>query len=267
MASIHLGDIDTSYDLAGSGDPVVLVHGLGSSARDWEAQLPALTPRFRVLTYDVRGHGKTSRPRGPYSVAQFAADLAALMDHLGHKPAHVVGISMGGMIAFQLAVDRPDLVRSLTIVNSGPALVPHRLAEHAAVWSRIAITKLRGPAAMGGVLAPRLFPYPDQEALRKTFLEGWAENDKDAYYAALRAIIGWSVLDRIDRVRCPVLVIAADHDYTPVSAKEAYLRLLPGATLKVIADARHAVPVERPEAFNAALVEFLARQPDGTASR
>src|SRR5689334_6959438 len=109
VISVHLGDIDTAYELNGAGAPVVLVHGLGSSGRDWEAQIAALAPRYRVLTYDVRGHGSTSKPRGPYTIPQFANDLAALMDALDHKPAHVVGISMGGMIAFQLAVDRPDL--------------------------------------------------------------------------------------------------------------------------------------------------------------
>ena len=92
------------------------------------------------------------------------------------------------------------------------------------------------------------------------FVERWAENDKDAYYAALRAIIGWSVRDRVGGIRCPVLVVAADHDYTPVSAKEAYLPLMPRATLKVIADSRHATPMERPQAFNAALLDFLDTQ-------
>jgi len=260
MASIQVGDIETSYELIGAGDPVVLIHGLGSSSRDWEQQLPALAERYRVLTYDVRGHGASSKPRGPYSVAQFANDLALLLERLEHRPAHVVGISMGGMIAFQLAVDRPDLVRSLVIVNSGPALVPSKLAEHLAVWSRIAIAKLRGPSAMGAVLAPRLFPSPGQERLRRQFVERWAENDKDAYYSALRAIIGWSVRERLGGIRFPVLVVAADHDYTPVSAKEAYLPLIPGATLKVIADSRHATPMERPEAFNAVLREFLDAQ-------
>jgi pimeloyl-ACP methyl ester carboxylesterase len=260
MASVQLGDIATSYELVGAGDPVVLIHGLGSSSRDWELQLPALADHYRVLTYDVRGHGASSKPRGPYRVTQFARDLALLLERLEHRPAHIVGISMGGMIAFQLAVDRPDLVRSLVIVNSGPALVPSTLAEHLAVWSRIAIAKLRGPNAMGAVLAPRLFPSPDQERLRRQFIERWAENDKNAYYAALRAIVGWSVRDRVGEIRCPVLVMAADHDYTPVSAKEAYLPLIAGATLKVIADSRHATPIERPEAFNAVLREFLDAQ-------
>ena len=259
MPLIRLGDIDTAYELTGTGAPVVPVHGLGSSARDWERQVPALASGYRVLTYDVRGHGRTSKPPGPYSVKGFADDLAGLLEHLDHRPAHVVGISMGGMIAFQLAVDHPELVRSLTIINSGPALVPRRFAEHIAVWTRRAIAKVRGPAAMGSVLAPRLFPYPDQEPLRQQFISRWAENDKAAYYAALNAIIGWSVADRLGSLRMPVLVIASDHDYTPVSAKEAFLPLIPGATLTVIQDARHAVPVERPDAFNAALREFLDR--------
>lgn len=257
MPQVELGDIVTSYEQIGAGAPVVLIHGLGSSARDWELQVPALASSFRVLTYDVRGHGKTSKPRGPYSIKQFADDLARLLERLDHRPAHVIGISMGGMIAFELAVERPDLVRSLTIVNSGPALVPKSVSEHLAVWTRRAIARFRGPAAMAGLLAPRLFPYPDQAPLRETFIRRWSENDKRAYEAALNALIGWSVKDRLGTLSVPVLVIAADHDYTPVAAKEAFLPLIRGATLHVIPDARHAVPIERPEAFNAAVLAFL----------
>ncbi|MFX5610710.1 alpha/beta hydrolase, partial [Acinetobacter baumannii] len=98
--------------------PVLLLHGLGSSARDWEYQLPALLGRYRLLVPDLRGHGRSGKPRGGYSMAGFAEDCAALLDRLGCGPVHLVGISMGGMIGFQLACDRPDLLRSLTIVNS-----------------------------------------------------------------------------------------------------------------------------------------------------
>src|SRR5215213_5360474 len=109
MAMITLNGIDVFYEKRGQGDPVLLVHGLGSSTEDWEAQVDALAHEFTVITYDVRGHGRTAKPATSYSVAQFAADAAALVCALGLGPVHVVGLSMGGMIAFQLAADHPDL--------------------------------------------------------------------------------------------------------------------------------------------------------------
>ena len=119
MPLTRVGDIDVYYEKRGSGEPVLLIHGLGSSTEDWEYQVERLASRYTVVSYDVRGHGQTGKPRGRYSVAQFASDAAGLIERLGLGPVHVQGISMGGMIAFQLAVDKPDLVRSLTIVNSG----------------------------------------------------------------------------------------------------------------------------------------------------
>ena len=92
------------------------------------------------------------------------------------------------------------------------------------------------------------------------FVERWAENDKRAYIDSMRAIVGWSVADHLGTIRCPTLVIAADEDYTPVSLKEAYVAKMPQAELVVIADSRHATPVERPEQFNEALMAFLSRQ-------
>ena len=123
MPMIALDGLDVHYETYGQGATVLLIHGLGSSTEDWEPQVDALRGAFTVVTYDVRGHGRTAKPRGKYSLPQFAADAARLIEHLGVGPVHVVGLSMGGMIAFQLATDRPDLVRSMIIVNSGPEMV------------------------------------------------------------------------------------------------------------------------------------------------
>jgi len=192
-------------------------------------------------------------------VKQFAADAGALLDELGAAPAHVVGLSMGGMIAFQLAVDSPRHVRTLTIVNSGPALVPHTFGEHLAILIRRVVSRLLGPGQMGKMLAPKLFPKPEQEALRQSFRERMAANEKAAYVATVEAIIGWSVLDRIGGITAPTLIVAADQDYTPVTAKETYARQMPNARVVVVPDARHALPVEAPEKFNPILAEHLAR--------
>lgn len=110
------------YETHGDGAPLLLIHGLGSSTLDWAPQVAHFSERFRVITLDVRGHGRSDKPPGPYSVPIFAGDLVELLDALHIESAHLAGISMGGMIAFQLAVDAPQRVRSLTIVNSGHEL-------------------------------------------------------------------------------------------------------------------------------------------------
>ena len=108
------------YEEYGHGEPVLLLHGLGSSSLDWEYQIPELAARYRVIVPDARGHGRSDKPNERYSIAGFSADLIALIEHLNLGPAHVVGLSMGGMIGFQLAVDQPQLLKSLCIVNSAP---------------------------------------------------------------------------------------------------------------------------------------------------
>lgn len=252
---LPIDDLELSYLDEGRGDPVVLLHGLGSSSLDWEGQLPALSGRYRVVAPDLRGCGR-SRHRGPFSVSGFAGDVAALLDAVG-EPAHVVGLSMGGMVALQLAVDRPDTVRTLTIVNSGPALVPTRWADHVRIAVRRGLARLAGPRGMARLLAPRLFPGPDQADARRTFAARMAANDRAAYIAIQDALIGWSVADRIAEIRAPVLVVAAEHDYTPPAAHRTWASRLPQAEVVVVAAARHALPVEAPERFNAVLLPFL----------
>ena len=259
MATAHVNGIDLYYERHGAGEPVLLVHGLGSSTVDWQPQVDALAPHYDVITFDVRGHGRSSKPRQRYSVQQFAEDTAAFIRELGTGPVHVVGISMGGMIAFHLAVTEPGLVRSLVIVNSGPAMPVKTLAQRLMIWSRVAIVRLQGMRKMGEVLAARLLPKPEHAALRAQFIERWAANDPGAYLSALKGLVNWSVIDRIGTIRCPTLILTADQDYTAVELKRAYTAMIPGAELVVIGDARHMLPVERPAEFNDALLAFLGR--------
>jgi 3-oxoadipate enol-lactonase len=259
MPTAHVNGTDLYYEIHGDGEPVLLVHGLGSSTLDWAPQVAALAPHYRVIVFDVRGHGRSAKPRQRYSVALFADDTAALIRALALGPVHVVGISMGGMIAFQLAAVAPDLVRSLVIVNSGPAMPIKTFAQRLMIWTRIAIVRLQGMRKMGEVLANRLLPKPEHAALRAQFIERWAANDPRAYLSALKGLVNWGVMERLGSIHCPTLILTADQDYAPVELKRAYTAMIPGAELVVIDDARHMLPVERPDAFNDALLSFLAR--------
>ena len=257
MAIMRVGEIQMYYETIGHGEPVVFIHGLGSSARDWENQIGFFSKIYQVILFDVRGHGKSDKPPGPYSIPLFSRDLIALLEALQIGPVHVVGISMGGMIGLQLAVDAPELVKSLVVVNSGPEMVVRTLKERIQIWQRFLIVRLLGMRKMGEVLSGRLFPKPEQGELRKIFVEHWAENDPRAYRDAMSALVGWSVSEQLEKIACPVLVVAADEDYTPIEAKSTYVKRLQHGELVVIADSRHATPVEQPDEFNKVVMAFL----------
>ncbi len=257
MPISKLRDIDVYYEVHGAGAPVLLLHGLGSSTEDWEPQVADLSRRWQVITCDVRGHGRTSKPRGRYTLQQFAEDAAALLEFLNCGAAHVVGLSMGGCIAFQLALDHPDLVRSLVIVNSGPELILRTWRERFAIRTRDVIVRFSGMRKMGEVLAPRLLPGDARAELRTRFIARWARNDGRAYLAALHAMLGWTVTARLGELRCPTLIVASEFDYTPTAAKAAYAQRIRGAQLVEIPKAHHAVPIEDPDALNAVLERFL----------
>ncbi|MBE2198195.1 MAG: alpha/beta fold hydrolase [Anaerolinea sp.] len=256
MPYLQLRDITLYYDIQGNGDPVLLLHGLGSSSDDWELQVPIFAQTYQVVTVDTRGHGRSSKPPGPYSIPQFMADIAAFMETIGIAPAHVLGLSMGGMSAFQMAVDRPDLLRSLTIVNSYPELLPQTWQDRLAWQRRQVIIRLLGMKRMGVYLGGILFPEPHQAELRQILAQRWLQNDKKAYLASMHAIYGWSMAARLGEIRCPTLIITADHDYTPVADKAAYTAKIPGARLVVIPHSRHATPIDQPDLFNRAVLDF-----------
>ena len=239
------------------GNPLLLIHGLGSSSRDWELQVSHFAQNFQVITMDLRGHGKSSKAPGPYSMDLFARDTASLLEALDCFPAHILGISLGGMVAFQLALDYPALVKKLVIVNSVPELVPRSLSERLSYWQRLIIIRFVGMEKMGQVLAERFFTEPGQKPLREIFIQRWAENHKPSYLAALKAAYGWSVRERLGEISAPTLVVGADGDYFPTPDKEAYTDLMPTANLVVIENSKHALPAEKPQEFNQVVERFL----------
>ncbi len=249
--------IRTYYEHTGEGEALVFVHGLGSSAQDWEFQVPAFKDDFETITYDVRGHGQSERAKPPYSVPLFAKDLAELLDELSVEKAHIVGVSMGGWIAFQFGSDYPERTRSLTIVNSWADMLLKTLQDWRNYFQRAVLFRLFSMRKIGEVLSEKLFIKPEQEDLRERFVESWAKNHKPSYMASFQAGIGWTVHDKLPEFTMPVLVLAADEDYTPVSMKEGYTEKLPAGRLAVIEDSRHATPVEKPDEFNQVLLSFL----------
>ncbi|SFU04767.1 alpha/beta fold hydrolase [Pseudomonas marincola] len=246
------------YEEYGEGKPLLLVHGLGSSTLDWEYQIGELARHYHVFAIDLRGHGRSDKPREAYSMEIFAADVVALIEHLNLPPVHLVGISMGGMIGFQIASQNVDLLSSLTIINSSPEVKAKKPADYIQIAKRWTLARVMSLETLGKALGKLLFPKAEQADLRRKVEERWPRNDKRAYLASLNAIIGWGVREHLARITCPTLVISADKDYTPVALKQAYVSEMPNARLEVISDSRHATPMDQPLEFNKRLLAFLS---------
>lgn len=252
------GRVRIHYREAGSGPPVVLLHGLGSSGRDWEYQLPAFAERYRVIVPDLRGAGESDKPRGPYRIADYAEDTWALLDKLGVGRVSLVGLSMGGATAFEMAATRPERVAKLAVVNCPPSFTIDSPRKALEVGMRLAVVRLLGMERMAEIVGRRLFPEPEQSELKAEFVRRYAANDKRHYLWALRSLPGWQVLDRLERIDCPALMVAAEHDYTPVAEKQAAVDRLPDGHLQVIRNSRHGTPIDQAETFNRVVLDFLA---------
>jgi 3-oxoadipate enol-lactonase len=199
-----------------------------------------------------------TNPRGPISIQQFSDDVAGFIHELGLAPVSVVGISLGGMVAFQLAADHPELIDRLVVVN---ALPDNKLLQQARgqIWMRKLIVRFLGLERMGTVLGGRIFPGEDMEEERALMAQRWAENGKRAYQHSFQAAVDWpGVTERLSGFEGPTLMVSSEHDYVGLDQKQPYLDALPGVRHVVVDDARHAVPMERPHRFNQVLSEFLA---------
>lgn len=249
-----------AYLCKGQGTPVLLLHGLGSSLLDWQPQVNYLSRFFKVYALDLRGHGASEPLRAPVTVADMAADVAEFIRALEIQPCFVVGISMGGMVGFQLLASQAELVRGFVAINSAPSFPVDSLQVRAKVWLRIGLVRLLGLGTMGKLLAHKLFPYAEQASLREQVTLRIAQNDQVSYLHALRAILGWSALPAAAAVDTPMLIIAGDRDYTPLAYKQAYVSQLRNARLEVVGDSGHATPLDQPAQLNTLIRCFLEGQ-------
>lgn len=258
MKYLHLPSGRLAYIRQGQGPTVLLLHGLGSSSLDWQPQIEHLAQSFQVYALDVRGHGQSEPLRAAVSMAELAADVADFIRAMDLEPCILVGISMGGMLTFQLLADHPALVRAAVVVNSAPSFALDSWQIRAQVWLRLGLVRLLGLPILARMLAGKLFPKPEQQALREQLVERIAGNDQVSYLHAMRAIPGWTALPRANQVDTPLLVVAGDRDYTPLAYKRAYVAQLRNARLEVIEDSGHATPLDQPQRLNQLLEEFIA---------
>ncbi|NGY03505.1 alpha/beta fold hydrolase [Solimonas terrae] len=257
MAVVRVDDIDMHYVEAGSGPPLVLIHGLGGSHLDWEHQIGVLATRFRVIAPDLRGFGRSGTGRRLFSIRRLMQDVVLLLDRLGIAQCQLIGHSMGGAIVQQLSLDHPQRVQRLVVANSMPMFRPQTRRHVAEFAYRWLVMGLLGPARLSRIGAQRMYPREDQAAEREKSAARGAHTSRYAYLAALAGLGRWSVLERLGEMRLPVLILAAEHDYYTREETVRFAHALPRGRLHIVAGAHHALPSEMPEVFNRLVMRFL----------
>lgn len=256
MPYLAVGDSQLYYEESGQGPALVLLHGLGSSAEDWEYQIPYFSKHYRVIAMDLRGFYRSIRGAGKLSIERFAADVRSLLDQLHVDHFHLLGYSMGGAIAMQMALDYPGTVHKLVIANSVPSFRPQTLKQHFEVWYRQIVMRLLGSKRLSRIGAQRMYPGEHQLELREKSAMRGARNGA-SYLESLAALTRWSVLDRLHELRMPVLVIAAEFDYFTRQDMLQFAHALPKGRFHLFPGTHHGLPLEAPNAFNAVVHKFL----------
>lgn len=261
MAFVRAGDLVVHYELCGPEDgPVVLLNNsVGTNFHVWDLQAAALSSRFRVLRYDMRGHGLTDCPAGPYTIAQLGDDARALLDALDVDTAHVVGLSIGGLVAQRLAATAPGRVRSLVLCDTANVIGPPSRWD-----DRIAAVSAGGLATIvDGVMKVWFtagFPSSHPEVARG-FANMLTRSPLAGYIACCHALRNADLRADDAKIACPTLVVVGDQDAStsPAMAREL-CAAIKGARLEIITNAAHIPTVEQPEALNRLILDFLDAQ-------
>ncbi len=242
-----------------AGSPaVLLLHGLGANASSWRLQFePLIAAGLRPIAPDAPGFGGSRYDGRGWTFRQIAANLASLLDELDIGPAHVVGLSMGGVLAQQFSLDFPQRLRDLALVSTFCRLRPDSASQWLYFLLRAALVFTLGPRKQAEMVARRIFPGPGQQALRQLAAEQFASADPRAYRAAMRALGSFDSRRRLSELRMPVLVITGELDSTVLPGRQKMLvNTIPGARQVIIPAAGHAVSIDQPEQFNQALMQF-----------
>ncbi|MCP5081048.1 MAG: alpha/beta fold hydrolase [Alphaproteobacteria bacterium] len=242
----------------GSGPNLVLIHGVGSQHGDWEGVAKALAGKFSILRYDLRGHGTSAAPPGPYEIEDFAADLIALMDEIGLDRPHIAGFSLGGLIAQCIALNHPDRVDKLALLGTVAGRTPE---ERARVEGRLEFIASSHPADYFDQSVSRWFTEafqaarPDVVAARKAVVTAM---DGDAYAAAYYALAMTDFADRLGEISHETLVATGEDD---IGSNPRMAHFMAGAItnsrLEILPGLRHSILLEAPDQVAGVLSDFF----------
>ncbi|MDY6917246.1 MAG: alpha/beta hydrolase [Chloroflexota bacterium] len=259
MPVLRTNSVDTYYEVHGEGTPLVLIHGIGACQRLWRLQIEPFSKHMKVVAYDVRGHGKSSGSDERYSIKLFASDLKALLDQLDIKKAHLCGLSMGGLIAQQFALDHPQAVDRLILAGTfchlgltGNLMIGFYKTLNRLVLYFIGMDRYAEMGAKG------LFRKKEQEELRRFYLEEVASISKKEFLKAIDATYAFDSLCMLRHIESPTLILNAEGEKRERQQTELMCREIKDCKKEVITDAFHASNLEKPEEFNRLVLDFLS---------
>jgi pimeloyl-ACP methyl ester carboxylesterase len=275
MSTATIGSLDLYYEEHGAGEPLLLIMGLAADSTAWMFQIPEFAAKYRTIVFDNRGVGRSSKPAGPYTIHEMADDAAGLLDALHVPRAHVVGVSMGGMIAQELALRHPERVHGLVLACTYPE--PDADIERN---RRFSVQQLGGSITEGGGVQIDLKAINPmdflQQLLPMVFNQAFIANElpkllqvfsgalqygfsMEAILGQVGAVMSHKATDRLGRITAPTLVITGDADrLIPPANSDILAKGIPGAKLVKIPGGSHGFNFETPEVFNRAVLEFLA---------
>jgi 3-oxoadipate enol-lactonase len=252
------------YVEQGKGPTVMFAHGFCMDHTMFAAQFEDLPETYRCVAWDMRGHGRSECPPGPWTMQDTVVDLIAFIENTNAAPCHLVGMSWGGMIALRVAMQREDLVRSLVLIDTtadvyADDLVPVYRGFQEQIAQNDGIPDELAEGTLSIFYGPR-FMEADPEAL-KFHIEREKEMEATALVQGLEVLINRDrLVDRLDEIRVPTLVIHGEVDQALAIAEgEALAAGIPGAELIRVPDAGHSTPLETPDVVNEALAGFFAR--------
>ena len=254
MTNLHFLDPNPS------GSPaVLLLHGLGADGTSWTLQLPALSQAgFRPLAPDAPGFGLSPYDGQGWSIRRITVQMAGLVEELGTGPVHVVGLSMGGVLAQQFALDFPQLTKKLVLASTFAVLRPDTLSGWIYFLRRALVVSVFGLRVQARLVAERVFPEPDRAALRELLINTISNADPRAYRAAMRSLGLFDSRKWLRQLKALTLVVTGVDDSTVSPLRQrSLLDGIPKARQVIIPQAGHAVAVDQAERFNQALLEFL----------
>ena len=266
--------IKISYEVAGEGEPLLLVHGFGSKKESWIAQFPVLSKHFKVIRFDNRGAGKSDRPKGTYTMEVFADDIKGLMDYLGIEKINIAGWSLGGMIVQNFVLKYPEKVKKVILINTnygfpdedGPLVYKNmRLEEEK--QKKVDHVKAWWDAARSGYyikFRKEMEANPSkkwhglwsaQDLIEESIVDPPTAEDIEIQASALKT---HDTFDRLKTIKNPTLIITASHDrLTPRSSMEEIHKQIPNSKFIVIDKAGHSSPLEKAPEVNQAIIDFL----------
>ncbi|MBL8376423.1 MAG: 3-oxoadipate enol-lactonase [Burkholderiales bacterium] len=256
----NVNGIQIEYSVEGSGPWITLSHSLACDSSMWDPQMAVLKSRFTVLRFDTRGHGGSDAPDRPYTLEEMADDVKGLLDTLGVKQTHWMGLSMGGMIGQAFALRHPGIFKSLILADT----TSRRPDNAAQMWGeRIQIARTKGMAALVDGTLARWFTDPYRAAQPEVMArigKVIAATPAAGYCGCGPAIASIDLTHRLKEIKLPALVIVGEEDMgTPVSQARAIHENLPGSELLVIPKASHLSNIEQAEIYNRAMLAFLDR--------